>query len=66
MSMMSKRAKEFAQDFSHNESGATAVEYCLIASLVCIGIVVAAGTIGSEIGGFFVSMGEWFGGVTVP
>ena len=41
-------SKMFAR-FLKDESGATAIEYGLIAALVAVGIIVAAGTLGTEI-----------------
>ncbi|MCT7374522.1 Flp family type IVb pilin [Chelativorans salis] len=41
-------SKLFAR-FLKDESGATAIEYGLIAALIAIGIIAAAGTLGTEI-----------------
>jgi pilus assembly protein Flp/PilA len=39
--------------FLKNESGATAIEYGLIASLIAVAIIVAATTLGTNIGNTF-------------
>jgi pilus assembly protein Flp/PilA len=39
-----------------NESGATAIEYAMIASLVSVIIVVAVTSIGTKLSGFFNSL----------
>lgn len=41
-----------------NSRGATAIEYGLIASLIAIGIVGAASTLGSKLSGTFNSVGN--------
>lgn len=44
--------REF-NDFILDESGATAIEYGLLAALVALGITVGATALGSELGLFF-------------
>lgn len=39
--------------FTKDESGATAIEYGLIASLIALAIVVAAGNVGDSLSGMF-------------
>lgn len=39
--------------FAHDESGATAIEYGLLAALVALGITVGATALGTELGLFF-------------
>ncbi len=39
--------------FRKNESGATAIEYGLIAALVGVAIITAAGTLGTNLGATF-------------
>ena len=39
--------------FAKDESGATAIEYGLIAALIAVGIIVAATTLGSSLSGLF-------------
>jgi pilus assembly protein Flp/PilA len=46
--------KRFIQD----ESGATAIEYGLIAALLALGIIAAARTLGTQIGDTFNSTGN--------
>src|SRR5262249_34863178 len=47
--IMQKIAKRFVKD----ESGATAIEYGLIAALIAVGIITAAKTLGTQIGTTF-------------
>ena len=39
--------------FAQDESGATAIEYGLIAALISVGIILAAGTLGTNLGTLF-------------
>ena len=39
--------------FAKDESGATAIEYGLIAALIGVGIIVAAGKLGAQLSGTF-------------
>lgn len=39
--------------FLNDESGATAIEYGLIAALIAVGIILAATTLGSSLSGLF-------------
>jgi pilus assembly protein Flp/PilA len=41
--------QKFVARFVKDESGATAIEYGLIAALIAVGIIVAARTLGTEI-----------------
>ena len=45
--------RNFIQRFARDESGATAIEYALIAALIAVAIVGAATTLGEEIGILF-------------
>ena len=45
-------SKLFAR-FVNDESGATAIEYGLIAALIALAIMVGAGAVGNSIGGKF-------------
>lgn len=38
---------------NRNESGATAIEYGLIAALVAVGLITALTTLGTDLGGIF-------------
>jgi pilus assembly protein Flp/PilA len=44
--------------FIKDESGATAIEYGLIAALIALAIVVGAGAIGNEVGNKFNNIGD--------
>lgn len=39
--------------FAQDESGATAIEYGLIAALISVGIIIAASTLGNSLGDLF-------------
>ncbi|MCA1408876.1 Flp family type IVb pilin [Ensifer sp. IC3342] len=39
--------------FVRNESGATAIEYSLIAGLIAVGIIAATSAVGTDISGLF-------------
>jgi pilus assembly protein Flp/PilA len=41
--------RNFIQRFARDESGATAIEYALIAALIAVTIVVSAGLLGEQI-----------------
>ena len=41
--------KKHLQNFINDESGATAIEYGLLAALISVGIAVAAGTVGEKL-----------------
>ena len=43
----------FLSRFARNESGATAIEYGLIAALVAVVLVVALGAMGNKLSGVF-------------
>jgi pilus assembly protein Flp/PilA len=45
--------KTVIRDFIRNESGATAIEYGLIAALISVAIISAATTLGTNIGKTF-------------
>ncbi len=42
--------KNLIAQFSADESGATAIEYALLASLIAVAIIAAATTLGSKVG----------------
>jgi pilus assembly protein Flp/PilA len=44
--------------FARDESGATAIEYGLIAALIAVGIIVAATALGSNISTLFTNIGN--------
>jgi len=41
--------KNLIANFAADESGATAIEYALLASLIAVSIIAAAGTLGNKI-----------------
>ena len=51
--------------FVNDESGATAIEYGLIAALIAVGIIAAATTLGGNLGNLFNDIGDTVA-VTVP
>ena len=53
------------RDFVADESGATAIEYGLIAALIAVGIIVAATTLGGNLSGLFNRIGSKMAGATV-
>ncbi len=44
--------------FVSDESGATAIEYGLIAALISVGIIAAASTVGNNLGSLFNDIGK--------
>ncbi|WEX90763.1 Flp family type IVb pilin [Sinorhizobium garamanticum] len=42
--------------FAHNESGATAIEYGLIAGLIAVAIIAAVRTLGTDVSAVFTSV----------
>ncbi len=48
--------REFKK-FTHEESGATAIEYGLLAALIALGIAAGATALGAELGLFFGRIG---------
>jgi pilus assembly protein Flp/PilA len=44
--------------FFKNESGATAIEYGLLASLIAVAIIGAVTTVGGNLGGTFTTVGN--------
>ncbi len=48
---------KFVARFMRDESGATAIEYGLIAALISVGIIAAATTLGSGLGNLFNGIG---------
>ncbi|UGX87785.1 Flp family type IVb pilin [Phyllobacterium meliloti] len=51
--------------FLKDESGATAIEYGLIAALISVGIIAGATSLGSGLGTLFTNLGTKFNGVKV-
>ena len=52
--------------FVKDESGATAIEYGLIAALIAVGIITAATTLGTELSSMFTRIADKLKGTTVP
>ncbi|PZP83956.1 MAG: Flp family type IVb pilin [Azospirillum brasilense] len=48
---------KFVKSFLSNESGATAIEYGLIAALIAVAAIVAMGTIGTNLNKTFQNVG---------
>jgi len=46
------------KNFLNDESGATAIEYGLIAALIAVGIILAATFLGDELTNLFTGVGE--------
>jgi pilus assembly protein Flp/PilA len=52
--------------FAKDESGATAIEYGLIAALIAVGIIVAATTLGGSLSGLFNKISTKLNTTAVP
>lgn len=50
--------KNQIQNFINDESGATAIEYGLLAALVALGIAAGATALGTELGALFTRISE--------
>ncbi len=48
--------KKFVFRFIRNDSGATAIEYALIAALIAVAIIAAVTTIGTKLNGAFTNV----------
>lgn len=57
--------RNFITRFAKDESGATAIEYGLIAALVAVGLIVALGLLGTELSGLFTRIANKLKGATV-
>lgn len=53
------------KNFAADESGATAIEYGLIAALIAVGIIVAATALGGNLSGLFNRIGTKMANTTV-
>ncbi len=49
---------EFGKTLWKDESGATAIEYGLLAALIAVGIITAVGIIGDRVAGAFDQIGD--------
>lgn len=52
--------------FVNDESGATAIEYGLIAALIAVGIIAAATTLGNGLSTLFNGIATKVSGTTIP
>ncbi len=57
--------KLFAR-FAQDESGATAIEYGLIAALISVGLILAATALGGNLGNLFHGISNKLGSTKVP
>lgn len=48
----------FIKTFKTNDSGATAIEYGLIAALVAVGLITALGALGTDLGAIFTDVSD--------
>lgn len=58
--------KTMIAKFAKDESGATAIEYGLIAALIAVAIIAGATTLGSNLNEKFDQIGDKVGAQTVP
>jgi pilus assembly protein Flp/PilA len=58
--------KNLVARFVSDESGATAIEYGLIAALIAVGIIAASQTLGSNISTTFTGIGNKMTAATIP
>jgi pilus assembly protein Flp/PilA len=49
---------KFMKSFAHDDSGATAIEYALIASLIAVFIITAVQTVGTKVSTVFTEVGN--------
>lgn len=56
----------FIHNFKRNDSGATAIEYGLIAALVAVGLITALTTLGTDLGGIFGDVSTELTGAGTP
>lgn len=56
--------RNFITRFAKDESGATAIEYGLIAALIAVGIILALTTLGTELSSLFGRIGTKLAGAT--
>jgi pilus assembly protein Flp/PilA len=53
-----ERSMKHILNFIRNESGATAIEYALIASLIAVAIITAVTTVGTKVSNVFSEVGN--------
>ncbi|TNE57046.1 MAG: Flp family type IVb pilin [Alphaproteobacteria bacterium] len=54
--MVFGKTRKLMADLARNDSGATAIEYALIASGIAIAIITGVAAVGTELSGFFSSL----------
>jgi len=55
---LQERSMKHVLNFIRNESGATAIEYALIASLIAVAIITAVTTVGTKVSTVFTEVGN--------
>lgn len=58
--------RNFIKNFANDESGATAIEYGLIAALIAVAIIVAVGALGGKLTKTFESITTGMDGPKAP
>jgi pilus assembly protein Flp/PilA len=53
-----ERSMKHVLNFIRNDSGATAIEYALIASLIAVAIITAVSTVGTKVSTVFTEVGN--------
>lgn len=56
--MAQKRFKDWVRSFLRDDSGATAVEYALLISILSIGVLFSLDSVGNEIANDFTELGD--------
>lgn len=57
---------QFIRNFQKDESGATAIEYGLIAALVAVGLITALSALGTDLGDIFTNVSTELKGASTP
>lgn len=57
---------QFIRNFQKDESGATAIEYGLIAALVAVGLITALSALGTDLGAIFTNVSTELKGASTP
>jgi pilus assembly protein Flp/PilA len=58
--------RNFIKNFANDESGATAIEYGLIAALIAVAIIAILGTVGTKLTETFTSVSDKLGAPAAP
>ena len=58
--------RNFIKNFANDESGATAIEYGLIAALIAVAIIAAVGALGGKLKGTFESVTDGMDAPAAP